>query len=90
MPFKPHGNEGSAGRIATGQALLEANNLKNLILLLVFCCVDFVTSTKSNLVFKIDLPASLWRDSFTGPKHERSMQSVFPVSRTNVINVSNG
>ena len=43
-----------------------------------FCSVDFVTSKKTNLEVKIDLPASLWRDSFSGPKRERGfMHSVY-------------
>ena len=45
-----------------------------------FCCVNFVTSTKTNLEVKIDLSASLtfWRDSFSDPKRKRGiMHSVY-------------
>ena len=32
-----------------------------------------ITSTKTNLEVKIDLSASFWRDSFSGPKHKRAL-----------------
>ena len=38
-----------------------------------FFCVDFVTSTKTNLEMKIDLPVSFWRDTFSDPKRKRGM-----------------
>ena len=55
----------SVGLIAVGQARFEAYKFKEFTLhVLSFCCVDFVTSTKTNLEMKIDLSAPFWRDSF--------------------------
>ena len=48
---------------------------------LVFC-VNFETSTKTNLEVKFDLPASYWTDSLRGSKQERGiMHSVYPAVR---------
>ena len=61
-----------------------------------FCCVDFATSTKTYLEVKIGLAASLWRDSFSGPKRKRRiMHSMcertlrLSVRNDNVGNVKN-
>ena len=35
--------------------------------------MGFVTSTKINLKVKVNLSASFWRDSFSGPKRERGI-----------------
>ena len=48
----------SVGQIEVGQARFEAYNFKKIHCVLVFCCVDFVTSTKTNLEVKIELSAS--------------------------------
>ena len=63
----------SVGQIAVGQARFKAYNFEKITVFWVFCCVDFVTSTKTNLEAKIDLSALFWRDSFSGPKRKRGI-----------------
>ena len=53
----------SVGQIAVGQACFKTYNFKKFTVFWVFCCVDFVTSTKTNLEAKIDLSALFWRDT---------------------------
>ena len=59
-------NTRPVSQIAVGQARFEAHNFTKLTMFWVF-----VVPTKINLEVKIDLSASFWRDSFSGPKQTK-------------------
>ena len=53
MPSKPHQNE--VGRSNSGRASsFRSISFKKIHCVLGFCCIDFATSTKTNLEMKID------------------------------------
>ena len=80
-PSKPHQNEvgrSNSGRVSSFRSI----KFYRIDYVLGFCCSDFVTSTKTHLEVKIDLSASFWRDSFSGPRHKQDiMHSVYSATK---------